>query len=51
VARGFTNDGCWETLIPGETCFVYSPFDGLALLQEVLGLYAPDAPAPEFGTY
>lgn len=51
VARGFTNDGCWETLIPGETAFVYSPFDGLALLQEVLGLHAPDAASPVYETF
>ncbi|MFA6568827.1 MAG: pyruvate formate lyase family protein, partial [Victivallales bacterium] len=37
-ARNFTNDGCWELLIPGKTCFSYQPFDALVILQEVLGL-------------
>ncbi|MFA6292459.1 MAG: pyruvate formate lyase family protein [Victivallales bacterium] len=37
-ARNFANDGCWELLIPGKTCFGYQPFDALALLQETLGL-------------
>ncbi len=37
-ARNFANDGCWEVLIPGKTCFGYQPFDALALLQETLGL-------------
>ena len=37
-ARNFANDGCWELLIPGKTCFSYQPFDALALLQETLGL-------------
>ena len=46
-ARCFANDGCWEMLIPGKTCFSYMPFDGLALLHETLGLHDPDAPAPD----
>jgi formate C-acetyltransferase len=50
-ARRFTNDGCWETLVPGETCFIYSPFDALALLQEVIGVKTLDAPVPEFATF
>jgi len=33
VARGFTNDGCWEVQIPGETNFTYVPFDAYYLLQ------------------
>lgn len=36
VARNFTNDGCWEVIIPGQTCFGYRPFDALLSLQEVL---------------
>ena len=28
----FANDGCWETQIPGKTCFTYEPFDGLRIL-------------------
>ena len=42
-ARRFANDGCWEVQIPGETYFIYGPFDGYSLLmRDVLGL--PDAP-------
>jgi len=37
-ARCFTNDGCWEVLIPGKTKFAYSPMDSLVLLHAVLGL-------------
>ena len=39
-ARSFANDGCWELLIPGKTCFAYQPFDALKLLQDTLGLGA-----------
>jgi len=35
-ARNFANDGCWEVIIPGHTCFAYQAFDMLALLQRVL---------------
>jgi formate C-acetyltransferase len=31
-ARSFANDGCWEAIIPGETAFIYRPFDSLQLL-------------------
>ncbi|MBE6724751.1 MAG: hypothetical protein E7576_06070 [Ruminococcaceae bacterium] len=42
-ARRFANDGCWEVQIPGNTYFIYGPFDGYSLLmKDVLGL--PDAP-------
>jgi formate C-acetyltransferase len=37
VARTFTNDGCWEVLIPGQTAFSYNPKDMLQLMQESLG--------------
>ena len=37
-ARTFTNDGCWELLIPGRTHFGYQPFDVLRILQETLGI-------------
>ena len=50
-ARGFTNDGCWETLIPGKTNFIYSPFDGLAMLHEVLGLHDTNAPIPDHADF
>lgn len=36
-ARGFANDGCWEIQMPGRTNFSYSPFDGLQILNKVLG--------------
>lgn len=32
----FTNDGCWEILIPGKTMFGYWPFDALAVFQKAL---------------
>ncbi len=35
-AADFANDGCWEILIPGKTCFAYQPFDALQLLQDTL---------------
>ena len=35
-ARRFTNDGCWEIQIPGQTRFGYMPKDVLLPLQEVL---------------
>ncbi len=38
-ARCFTNDGCWEVLIPGKTKFIYIPSDSLSLLHSVLGLH------------
>lgn len=48
-ARKFANDGCWEVQIPGQTYFIYQPFDGYSLLMEdVLGL--PDEPS-EFASF
>lgn len=47
-ARRFANDGCWEALIPGKTHFIYSPFDTLALLQNVLGLTDGATDIPEY---
>lgn len=35
-ARSFTNDGCWEVIIPGQTAFSYCPYDALALFQNAL---------------
>lgn len=32
----FTNDGCWEVLIPGKTYFTYTPFDALWVFQQML---------------
>ncbi|MBQ8369152.1 MAG: hypothetical protein IJY35_04165 [Clostridia bacterium] len=42
-ARGFANDGCWEVQIPGQTYFIYQPFDSYSMLmKDVIGL--PDNP-------
>lgn len=50
-ARHFANDGCWEIQIPGKTNFSYSPFDGLQILNRVLGTDreggTPDFPTAE----
>lgn len=35
-ARTFTNDGCWEVIIPGKTNFKYSPTDVLLQFQNAL---------------
>ncbi len=35
-ARRFTNDGCWEILIPGQTNFTYYPMDILQPFQKAL---------------
>lgn len=43
----FANDGCWEIQMPGRTNFSYSPFDGLQILNEVLGLNS-EGPAPDY---
>lgn len=48
-ARAFTNDGCWELLIPGKTCFNYQPFDLLRILQETLNLRPPHVKDQPFG--
>ena len=50
-ARCFANDGCWETIIPGKTAFIYSPFDLLGLLQKTLGLQDPGQTAPEYPSF
>lgn len=48
-ARKFANDGCWEVQIPGQTYFIYQPFDGYSMLmQDVIGL--PDNPR-EFSSF
>ncbi len=35
-ALSFTNDGCWEVIVPGRTNFGYRPFDALVALQRAL---------------
>ena len=42
----FTNDGCWEVILPGKTRFGYVPFDALLSFQEAL-FTAPDDTAFE----
>ncbi len=37
-AREFTNDGCWEAIIPGKTAFTYCPCDMVQVLDKTLGL-------------
>lgn len=37
-ARMFANDGCWEVQVPGSTDFTYMPFDGMQILNQVLGI-------------
>lgn len=37
-ARNFSNDGCWEIIMPGKTAFSYISFDALQLFQEAVGL-------------
>ena len=37
-AREFTNDGCWEAIIPGKTAFIYSPCDMMQPLFRALNL-------------
>jgi len=49
VARRFANDGCWEIIIPGETCFIYRPFDAFLLLQQALGVVGEPAVSPPAG--
>jgi pyruvate-formate lyase len=50
-ARDFANDGCWEILIPGKTCFSYQPFDALQILQATLGLEAGVTTTHAFATF
>jgi formate C-acetyltransferase len=46
-ARDFTNDGCWEVLVPGRSAFTYAPFDALHLLQDAIGLGESPVPAAD----
>lgn len=50
-ARQYTNDGCWEPLIPGHTCFSYYPFDLLFVLQNTLGLNDISKPLPNYADF
>ena len=35
-AREYTNDGCWECIIPGKTAFIYWPNDMVPVLNHTL---------------
>lgn len=52
-AINFTNDGCWEVLIPGKTHFSYWPLDALHYLQtDVLAINKPvENDGSFFGVY
>ena len=50
-ARNFTNDGCWEVLVPGKTAFTYIPFDTLQLLQDVTGTANASTPIPQYANF
>lgn len=39
----FTNDGCWEVILPGKTAFGYNPFDALNVFQKAL--FAENTPS------
>jgi pyruvate-formate lyase len=49
--RGYTNDGCWEALIPGKTAFIYRPFDALHCLQKAMGTADAKAAIPEYADF
>lgn len=50
-AREFTNDGCWEVLVPGKTTFIYSPFDLYQRLQQALGLNGDGVQTPDYSDF
>lgn len=50
-ARDFTNDGCWEIMVPGKTAFGYRPFDLLPAFQTAMGLDTPPPAAPNCPTF
>jgi len=45
-AREFTNDGCWEAIIPGKTAFTYCPCDMVQVLGKTLRL--PDGGSVDY---
>lgn len=42
-AREFTNDGCWECIIPGKTAFIYWPNDMVPVLNGTLHVDSDEA--------
>ena len=49
-AREFTNDGCWEPIIPGKTAFTYSPKDMVAVMNLALGTDS-SGEVPDYKTF
>ena len=47
-AREFTNDGCWEAIIPGKTYFTYHPTDMVEVLGRTLHLYEGQDPRVDY---
>ena len=47
-AREFTNDGCWEAIIPGKTYFTYHPADMVEVLGRTLHLYQDQDPKVDY---
>lgn len=50
-AAEFTNDGCWEVLIPGQTAFGYDTFDVLQIVQETIGSASAESPMASFSSF
>lgn len=52
-ARGYSNDGCWEVLIPGKTNYQYGHVQVLLLLEYLLGrgesMVRHQKESPDFG--
>ena len=52
-ARGYSNDGCWEVLIPGKTNYQYGHVQVLLLLEYLLNrgksMIRDQAESPDFG--
>lgn len=48
-AREFTNDGCWEAIVPGKSSFIYTPNDMLPSLYAALKMNSEEkVDYPEF---
>ncbi|MBT3377036.1 MAG: hypothetical protein HN742_16380 [Lentisphaerae bacterium] len=50
-ARAFTNDGCWEIIVPGKTAFGYRPYDLLPAFQDAMGLGDKSTEPPACNTF
>lgn len=48
-AREYSNDGCWEAIVPGKSSFMYSPNDMLPSLYAALKMKTAELPHyPDF---